>query len=118
MTTRFATILLKTAGIIFAVDLLYLFTGGIYFRRMIEQIQGQPFSPRYLAGIPVYLALAYLLLQTKSYTEAALYGAAVYAVYDMTNYTLFRDYDLTLAIVDTIWGGILFMVSRYIIQKV
>ena len=85
---------------------------------MLERIQGRDLEPRYLAAIPVYLAMAYLLLQTKSYTEAALYGLAVYTVYEMTNYTVFQLYDLKIAVVDMIWGAILFAFTRYLLKNV
>ena len=109
---------MKTAGVLLFIDMFYLLTGGIFFKHMVERIQGRSIDVRYLAAIPVYLGMAYLLLQTKSYTEAALYGLSVYAVYDMTNYAVFRDYDLKIAVTDMIWGAILFMSARYVMKHV
>ena len=110
--------LLKTAAALIFVDMFYLLTGGILFKQMIERIQSRSLEPRLLAAIPAYLAMAYLLLQTKSYTEAALYGFCVIAVYDMTNYTIFRDYDIKIAAMDMIWGAILFTFTRYLLKNV
>jgi len=110
--------LLKTAAVLLGIDLVYILTGGIFFRHMVERIQGRSIDIRFLAAIPVYLGMAYLLLQTKSYTEAGLYGLSVYAVYDMTNYTIFRDYDLKIALTDMVWGAVLFMSARYILKNV
>ena len=110
--------LLKTAALLLGVDLFFLLTGGIFAKHMYERIQGRDLQPRYLAAIPVYLAMAYLLLQTKSYTEAALYGLCVYTVYDMTNYTIFQQYDLKIAVVDMIWGATLFAFTRYLLKNV
>jgi uncharacterized membrane protein len=110
--------LIKTAVTLCAVDLFYLLTGGIFFKHMVERIQGRVMDVRYLAAIPVYLGMAYLLLQTKTYMEAALYGLSVYAVYDMTNYAVFRDYSIQIAVTDMIWGAILFTFTRYVLKNV
>ena len=65
----------------------------------------------------VYVALAFLLLQQTSVAGAALSGSAVYAVYDFTNLLVFKDYDVSFAIKDTLWGGILFGIAYYIMKK-
>lgn len=108
--------LLKTAAIIFLVDLFWLLTGGIYASRMTERIQGSPLKMRYGSAIIVYIFLAYMLLQTKSAKEAFLYGAAIYGVYDFTNHALLDQYDWKFAIADTLWGGVLFVVARHLLK--
>ena len=113
------TILLyiKTIIILIIVDLIWLSTGGKYAIRMTEKIQKEPLIFRYASGFIVYLALAYLLLQTKNYKQAFLYGLTTYIVYDFTNYALLKDYDLKFAIADSLWGGILFVIVYYIIHN-
>jgi uncharacterized membrane protein len=108
--------LLKTAAIIFLVDLFWLFTGGIYARKMTENIQGSPLKMRYGSVILVYFFLAYMLLETTSNKQAFLYGAAIYGVYDLTNHALFDQYDWKFAIADTLWGGILFVIARHLLK--
>jgi uncharacterized membrane protein len=108
--------LLKTAAVIFLVDLFWLFTGGIYARKMTENIQGQPLQMRYGSVILVYILLAYMLLQTKSAKEAFLYGCAIYGVYDFTNHALLNQYDWKFAIADTLWGGVLFVIARHLLK--
>jgi hypothetical protein len=110
--------LLKTALVLLFVDMFYLLTGGIFAKHMYERIQGRELDIRYIGAIPVYFAMAYMLLQTTSYTQAALYGLCIYTVYDMTNYTVFGGYDLKIAIADMIWGSILFAFSRYVLKHV
>ena len=66
-------------------------------------------------GAPiVYIALAYLLLQTNSNMQAFLVGLSTYAVYDFTNYATLTNYELKFAIADSIWGGILFSLVRQV----
>lgn len=108
--------LLKTAVVIFLVDIFWLLTGGIYARKMTERIQGKPIEMRFGSAIVVYLLLAYMLLQTKSAMEAFLYGAAIYGVYDFTNHALLDQYDWKFAIADTLWGGVLFVIARHLLK--
>lgn len=109
---------LKTAAVLLFVDLFWLLTGGIYARAMTERIQGEAVSFRYVGAVIVYLALAYLLLETSSYQQAFLFGLATYAVYDFTNYALFEKYDWKFAIADSVWGGVLFVCTRYLLKNV
>ena len=81
---------------------------------MFEKIQG-PVRFSLWPAIVVYIALAYLLLQQTSVKGAFLNGAAVYAVYDFTNLSLFKNYTLQFAITDTLWGGTLFAIAHYIL---
>jgi len=108
--------LLKVAGILVLLDLFWIATGGIYARHLTEKIQGSPLRVRYLAAIPVYLFLAYMILETTSDTQAFLYGLCIYGVYDFTTLALFSDYDWTFAVADTLWGGTLFFLGRRAIK--
>lgn len=108
--------LIKTAILIFMVDIFWLLTGGIFARKMTERIQGSPVQPRWLAAIPVYIFLAYMLLETTSYKQAFLYGVSIYSVYEFTNYSVFNHYDWKFAIADSLWGGILFVVAHHLLK--
>lgn len=52
--------------------------------------------------------------------DGALFGASVYAVYDLTNYMLIPHWSLTLTLVDMAWGTALLAltaaVSHYVAQ--
>jgi uncharacterized membrane protein len=86
---------------------------------MIGKIQGgAPVVMRLWPAIVVYVALAYLLIQQTSPLGAALNGSAVYAVYDFTNLVLFKDYKLSFAVQDTVWGGILFAAAYMALEKI
>lgn len=111
-----STGLLKTAAILFLIDLFWLATGGIFFRSMVQTIQHSEIEVRFLSAVFVYLLLAYMLLETRSYAQAFSYGVAIYGVFDFTNLALFKDYDWKIAIADTLWGGILMTFGRYMLQ--
>jgi len=109
---------LKAVIILICIDLLWLGTGGIFARAMVERIQGEPMAFRFVSGGLVYLFLAYLLLETTSYQQAFMHGLCTYAVYDLTNHAIFEKYDWKFAMADTLWGGILFVSARYLLKNV
>lgn len=110
--------LLKTATILFLIDIIWIATGGIFGRHLAEKIQGKPLSIRYGSAAAVYLFLAYMLLETTTYKQAFIYGICIYAVYDFTTLAILDDYDWKFALTDTLWGGILFVFARYILKNV
>jgi uncharacterized membrane protein len=109
---------LKTAAVLLFVDLFWLGTAGIFARAMFERIQGHPVNFRYIGAAIVYLLMAYLLLETTSYQQAFLRGLCVYGVYDATNYATLDRYDWKFGIADTVWGGCLFTIARYLLKNV
>ena len=108
-----------TFFLIILIDLPWLLYQGMASAPMWRTIQGgRPTETRILAAIPVYVALAYLLLKQGSFKDAVLAGAAVYAVYDFTNMVVFKDYTFTFAIQDTLWGGTLFGIAYLLLKRV
>ncbi len=79
---------------------------------MWVKIQGSPLKVVWWAAAVVYIAMAYLVLQTKTPQQAFAMGSAVYAVYDFTNLATLKNYDPRFAVADTIWGGTLFALAR------
>jgi uncharacterized membrane protein len=95
------------------VDIPWLWASSSLSAPMFKKIQcGMPMEPRWYAAVPVYLALAYLLQIARSTVEAGLIGLCTYAVYDFTNLTTLTNYSLEVAIADSMWGGLLFMIVR------
>lgn len=84
---------------------------------MFVKIQGSPIKLVWWAAAVVYVALAYLILQTKSPQQAFTLGAATYAVYDFTNLATLKNYDPRFAVMDTLWGGVLFGTARTVLNS-
>lgn len=99
------------------VDAVWLLTAGRYALAMTERIQGTPVTFRFAAAIPVYIALAYLIFQVDSAKDAALMGAATYAIYDFTSLAILKKYELGMAVADTLWGGALFAIVFTLLKK-
>ena len=105
------------AVILVLFDIPWLYFQLPASQRMFSKIQGgRSLTMRLWAAIPVYLALAYILINMKSVEQSALTGAACYAVYDFTNLLTFKDYTLQFAIQDTLWGGVLFSLAYMVLK--
>jgi uncharacterized membrane protein len=123
--------LIVTALIIFVFDIIWLTATSPLFKTVIEKIRGEdaeecrcfhrlPPFPYIFLIIPVYIALAYVLLQipaTASLYVSGLVGVAIYLMIEFTLISLFREYPLYLAAMDTVWGGILFMLATFIARR-
>jgi uncharacterized membrane protein len=81
---------------------------------MIFEIQKEPVVLKMTGVLISYIALFYLAYKilpvVPNITEAFLVGFCIYAVYDGTNYATFKNWDTKIAIVDSLWGGILFSI--------
>jgi uncharacterized membrane protein len=87
-------------------------------QEMFYKIQGKrPIEFRIIYAIPVYVALAYLLSRQTNVTDAFLTGAATYAVYDFTCMAVLKDYYIETAVMDVIWGGILFAAVHVVAER-
>jgi uncharacterized membrane protein len=90
------------------MDLPWLFIQSQNVQDLIRDIQAdRSMNVRLWGGIPVYLALGYLVSEVHSAPRAFLTGLATYAVYDFTQIVTFDKYPLWFALADSTWGGVL-----------
>ncbi|MHA2083103.1 MAG: DUF2177 family protein [Candidatus Thorarchaeota archaeon] len=113
---------LKLGIIILLLDAVYLSTFGGRFAEMIKDIQGSNIKLRYGSAIACYILIIYMLNHfiikpKRGIKDAFILGACAYGIYDTVNYATFKKYKLHLAIMDTIWGGILFALTTLIARK-
>jgi uncharacterized membrane protein len=76
-------------------------------------------APVWLAALPIYLLIpmgviefALPKLNTQkawetSFKYGGLFGLVLYGVYDLTNYSLLKDWTLAVTVMDITWGIIL-----------
>jgi uncharacterized membrane protein len=85
------------------------------FSIMIENVQKQPLVLRPIGAIVAYMSLfllAIIFLPKVSHSEAFLLGFLVYCVYDSTNYATLLNWNFTVALFDSLWGGVLFYILK------
>lgn len=110
------------AIVMLVMDIIYLMAiGGPVFAPMIRQIQGgRPMRIRYGAASLVYLVMVlglyyFIIRERRSAWDAALLGALVYLVYDLTNKATLTGYSWTAVVLDGAWGAVLFAVTTMIV---
>jgi uncharacterized membrane protein len=112
-------ILLNIFIILTIIDSIYLYSTKSLFDKMILEIQSSGIEMRLESAIIVYLLITYglyyfIIKENRSPYEAALLGLIIYGVFDFTNHAIFKNYNIYIGLLDTIWGGILCGLTTHI----
>jgi uncharacterized membrane protein len=108
-----------TSIILILIDYIYLINISNQFNKMINNIQNEDISVKFTSVILCYIFLIiginyFIIKDNKTPNESFLLGAIIYGVYATTNYALINNWEPKIALIDTIWGGILFYLTTYI----
>ncbi len=113
--------MLISAIVFISIDFIYLNVMKGYFNKQIQDIQGSKIELNLLGAALCYIFLIYglnyfIIKPRKSVNEAFLLGIVIYGVYETTNYAMFKKWSIITVIMDTLWGGLLFASTTYIIN--
>jgi uncharacterized membrane protein len=102
--------------IIVLLDSIYLYNIKNMANSQIIAIQNRPINMKIYGAILCYILLVFglnyfIINNHKSILDAFLLGIVIYGVYETTNYALFDNWTISFAIIDTVWGGILFALT-------
>lgn len=105
------------------LDGAYLTLNQRAFENQVASIQRVILQVKPLGAIICYLLLVFglnyfIISKKRTLLDAFLFGLVIYGVYDSTNYALFKHWKPLLAIMDAIWGGILFSLTTFITYSV
>lgn len=112
-------VLLNILIILTIIDSIYLYLTKSLFEKMVSQIQNSDIQIRLNGAIMVYILLTiglyyFIIKENRLPYEAVLLGLVIYGVFDFTNYAIFKNYDIYIGLIDTVWGGILCGLTTYI----
>ena len=115
--------MLVSAIVLVAIDFVYLNVMKMYFDNQIKSIQGSPMKINYLGAAICYILLIvginyFIIKPRKSVSDAFLLGIIIYGVYETTNYALLKNWSILTVLIDTLWGGLLFAATTYIVNLV
>jgi uncharacterized membrane protein len=115
--------LLLSAVVFVVIDSIYLNLVSNYFSNQIKLIQGSPIKMNFLATLLCYIFLIFginyfIIKPNRSVQDAFLLGLVIYGVYETTNMALFSKWSWLTVFMDTLWGGILFALTTYIISLI
>ena len=96
------------------------------YQNEIKQIQGTPMSVNITYAVVSYVLMTvglvlfvlpnirseYRLLDSLKY--GFLFGIVVYGIYDFTAAALISKWNMTTAILDVLWGGIVYFLASYL----
>lgn len=91
------------------------------YQQLILEIQGKKLKFNIYSAVIAYMLMVLIFIQIIakykiSLLDSFLLGICVYGVYDFTCGSIFQKWDFQLAIIDTLWGGFLFLAINYIHQ--
>jgi len=117
----FNFLMLVSAIVFITIDSIYLNFMKNYFQKQVQSVQGSAININFLGAALCYVFLIiginyFIIKPRKSVSEAFLLGLVIYGVYETTNYALFKNWSLATVFMDTLWGGLLFAITTYIIN--
>ena len=115
--------LLISAIVFVILDFIYLNFINDYFANQIKIVQGSPIKINYIAIIICYIFLIFginhfIIRPNRSVKDAFFLGIVIYGVYETTNMALLSKWSWITVITDTLWGGILFALTTFIVHNV
>ena len=117
----FDFLMLISAIIFIVIDSVYLNLIKKYFFNQIKSVQNSEPKLNLLGALLCYLFLIiginyFIIKPRKSISEAFLLGIVIYGVYETTNYAILKNWSPLTVFIDTLWGGILFALTTYIVN--
>ncbi|KAK9837757.1 hypothetical protein WJX74_004390 [Apatococcus lobatus] len=106
----------------FLLDLVWIlgiskYIFGLDYFGTLEGIQGSSVAGRPF-GLVAYLSLTYAAAIIASTPwEAAQQGFVIYSVFDSTSTYIYHGWGYKIAILDTLWGTLLFTILGFIVQE-
>jgi len=117
----FDFVMLVSAIILISIDFVYLNVMKGYFNNQIQSVQGSAPKFNYLGAALCYIFLIsginyFIIKPHKSVSDAFLLGIVIYGVYETTSYALLKNWSILTVIIDTLWGGLLFASTTYLVN--
>jgi len=93
------------------------------FNKQVVAIQGSPVELRPLPTLLCYVVLVFglyhfIIREKKSVFQAYLLGLVIYAVYETTTLALLKKWSYKTAVIDTLWGGVLFSLTTLVFYSI
>lgn len=105
------------------VDAVYLyFIGKPVFEKVVFAIQKTKLDAKMPPAVFTYVLMAvilnyFIISVNKSPFDAFILGFCTYGIFDFTNLAIFKNYNFKTAIIDTLWGAILFFIVTFLTYK-
>lgn len=103
-----------------ALDIVFIGSTKDIWYLQVASVQRVAMQPRILGAIVCYLCMTislwyFILRERRSVWEAMLLGMVTIGVFDSTNYAIFKKWKWQLAVMDILWGGVLFSTTTLVV---
>ena len=117
---KFNYIYLVSSILILLYDSIYLKLFKNYFAGQVKSIQNSPISLNISAVMLSYLFIIigfnyFVLGYNMSLSDSFLLGIIIYGIYETTNWAIFKNWSVLSVLIDTLWGGCLFLLTNWTI---
>jgi uncharacterized membrane protein len=111
--------LILSSVILLCLDSVFIYFMSDKFRAQVLDVQGSALRVNVTGAVLCYafliFALNYFIIRkNKPVQEAFLLGLVVYGVYETTTIALLKNWRWSTAVIDTLWGGVLFALTTYL----
>ena len=116
--------LILTGIIISIIDILFItYIFSHEYKPLIKRVQKATMEVNYISALMTYLIMIcglyyFIIKDRRSILDAVILGMFVYGVFAWTNYSLLKNWSFRVAIIDTVWGGVLFGLTTMSLQYI
>lgn len=115
--------LLLVGTLLLVLDGLFIRLNLQMFKEQVAVVQRVALQPNYLGAIMCYILMIgglyyFILREKKSPMDAFFLGFIIYGIFESTNLTLFKKWELKTLAIDTVWGGILMATTTFLYYKI
>ena len=105
------------------LDGVFIYLSSSIFGLQILSVQHSALQINMYAAALCYAVLVaglyyFILYLGRSVKEAFLLGFVVYAVYELTNKALLKNWNWSTVVLDSLWGGTLFATTSHVVYTV
>ena len=113
--------LVKSSIMLIILDSIFIYFIKGRFNNQIQLVQNSPMKIDFISAILTYILLIFALYyfiikENKSEKDAFILGFCIYGVYELTTKSLLEKWSYETVIIDTLWGGVLFCLTTYLIK--
>ena len=117
------TKILYVTIIMLILDSLFIYSNQHIFKTQVEIVQKSPIKLNFTSTLVCYVVMVFglyyfIIRDNKSVLDAILLGITIYSVFELTNKSLFSEWNYKTVMLDSIWGGLLFGTTTYILQHI
>lgn len=105
------------------IDGVFLYANSDMFIKQVIAVQRTELQLKPVGAVACYVFLIFglyyfIVKDRRSIQDAFLFGLVIYAVYETTTYALLKNWKLRTVVQDTLWGGVLFAATTWVVYQV